>query len=317
MNIAYTLNPNFMDAYNADDDRYFALYGRCDAEVDGHVGELSPSHIYFKEELQDDEILIDVGVYCKITGDNAAEFDTTSVVGKKIKLGFGDVYSDAHYFEREFTIVGAFPSGEAAFYVSQQTLSTLRQYSVYAYALYFDNVESAIRIYESATERGYFVQSPLFSAIYSVSRTAKVFIELFDIIIWVIYALVGLTLVALGVGTVRKNMYEIAVVRALGGKSGDLAGMFLLQMILVSAFVCLFAGLGLWLGADLCNMALAEGFVSVTKNAVMREIRFIGYSWTTVMFDAGIMFGLTLLCAAVPLLILRHAKPREIIRAKE
>ena len=93
--------------------------------------------------------------------------------------------------------------------------------------------------------------------------------------------------------------------------------LFVLQMVLVSAAVCLLSGFGLWLGADVCNAALADGFASVTKNVAMRGIRFVAYSWTTVLIDSGMIFGLTALCAVVPLLILKKIKPREIICAKE
>ncbi len=319
LNLAYTVNPDFMAAYNEDGGRSHAYFGGGNIEADGKTLALSTMYAHCDNNLKEGEILLNQTVYCELVGKNATDIDWESVKGKKIKLSLGDLYSDTPFFEQELTIARVYttPGSGNAFYMAPGTFKELLSHSTYAYALYFDNVESAIDVYDAGTEMGYTVQSPLFSAMYTVSGAANVFVDLFEIIIWVMYALVGLTLVGFAAGSVKKCIYEIGVLRAMGGKNGDLVLLFVLQMILMSVAVCLLAGLGLWLGADISNAALAEGFAAVTKNAAMREIHFVAYSWTTVLFDAGIVFGLTVLCAVVPLLLLRRIKPREIIRAKE
>ncbi len=312
LNLGYTLNPNFLQAFNADKERTFAHFGEGVAEIDGKVGTLTTGYCYRTSALQDDEIEILESVYCKLTGEDSGE----NAAGKKIKLRLGDLYSKTYNIEREFTIAGTYHDG-STFHVSPAVFESVIAYSVYAYALYFDNVESATGVYQKATELGYSVQSPLFSAMYTVSGAAGAFVDFFEILIGVMYALVALTLAGFAAGSVRKCIYEIGVLRAIGAKLKDLTPLFVAQMILVSVAVCLLAGFWLWLGAGMCNAVLAEGFVAVTKNAAIREINFIRYAWTTVLIDAGIVFGLTVLCVAVPLLLLRRIKPREIIRAKE
>ncbi len=319
LNLAYTVNPDFMAAYNGDGGRAYANFGEGKIQADGRALTLSAKYAHCDNSLKEGEILLNQTVYCELVGKNATDIDWESVKGKKIALSLGDLHSDSPNFEREFTVKQAFttPGSGHAFSLAPGAFKELLSHSTYAYALYFDNVESAIDVYDMGEEMGYTVQSPLFSAMYTVSGAANVFVDLFEIIIWVMYALVALTLVGFATGSVKKCIYEIGVLRAMGAKIGDLVVLFVVQMILVSVLVCLLAGLGLWLGADICNAALAEGFAAVTKNAAMREIRFVAYSWLTVLFDAGIMFGLTVLCAVVPLLLLRRIKPREIIRAKE
>ena len=246
------------------------------------------------------------------------EIDFAAAVGKKVKLRLGDVYAEEYYLEREFTIKSVYGDEKnVSFLVSPEVFRELLAPSVYAYALYFDDMEGAMQAYEAGTELGFAVQSPIISAMYTVSRAASVFIDFFDIIIWTMFILAAITLANFAAGSVRKCMYEIGVVRAMGGKTRDLVWLFILQMLLVSAAVCLISMLGLWLGAGMCNSVLAEGFASVTKNVVMRELRFISFSWMTVLFDAVAEVVLTALCTVVPLLILHHIKPREIIRAKE
>lgn len=320
LNLAYSVNPGFSEAYNANMERRIAYFGAADMETDGKRGSLSPNYAQCDKKLQPDEIKIDEDVYRDLIGAQPGD-DLQGAVGKRIRIKFGDLYAETYNVESEFTIAGLFPhkttDPHLAFYVSPEVHRELLSYSAYAYALYFDNVDSAMQVYETGTERGFTVLSPLVSAMVTVSRASGVFIDLFEIIIWALYALAALTLAGFAAGSVRKCVYEIGVVRAMGAKTHNLAWLFVLQMVLVSAGVCLVAGLGLWLGADLCNAALADGFASVTKNAAMRGIAFIRFSWTTVLFDAGVIFGLTALLAVIPLLILRRIKPREIIRAKE
>ncbi len=319
LNLAYTFNPNFMAAYNEDGGRNLAYFGQGKMEADGKTLTLSTMYAHWRDSLKEDEILLNRTLYCQLVGKNSTDVQWEEVKGKKIKLSLGDLYANAPNFEREFTVADTFtsPGSGDAFYLAPGAFKALASYSTYAYALYFDDVEGAMRIYDRAGEMDYYVQSPIFSAMYSVSKYASVFIDLFDIIIWTLYALVALTLLGFAAGSVKKCIYEIGVLRAMGAKTHDLVLLFVLQMVLVSAAVCLLAGLGLWFGAGLCNTALAEGFVAVTKNAAMAELQFINFSWTTVLMDAGIVFGLTALCAVVPLLLLHRIKPREIIRAKE
>ncbi len=317
LNLAYTVNPNFMEEYSVAAFRNFAYFGGGTAEIEGNICTLSSKYVYCDKSLKDNEIAVLNDIYCNIMSTDS----TKDAVGKTIKLQLGDIYAKSYYYEGEFTVKRCFASDNGtnglAFYVSPNVFKKLLPPSIYAYALYFDDVEGAMDAYETGTEMGFYVQSPLFSAMYTVSNAAVVFIDFFQIIIWAMYALVGLTLAGFAAGSVKKCMYEIGVVRAMGAKTKDVLLLFVLQMILVSAAVCLVAGLGLWLGAGLCNRVLAEGFASITKNAAMRGIRFIAYSWRAVLLDAGIIFGLTALCALVPLLLLRRIKPREIIRAKE
>ncbi len=321
LNLGYTFNPDFMAAYDADAGRTFSYYGSAEVTIDGKLGVLGSKYIYADSKLKDDEIAVNENICRDILGQTEEEDVDWSVlpVGKKLGLKLYELHADDCYFEGEFTVKRTYrPNADGhSFYVSPAVFQTILPHAVYAYALYFDDVEGAMAAYETGVGLGYAMQSPLVSAMYTVSRAVLVFVEFFDIIIWVMYALMALTLAGFAVGSIKKCIYEIGVVRAMGGRTHNLVQLFVLQMLLVCAIVCLVSGLGLYLGAGLGNAVLADGFATITKNIAMHSIRFVSYSWVVVLADSGVVFALTALCSVAPLLLLRRIKPREIIRAKE
>ena len=112
-------------------------------------------------------------------------------------------------------------------------------------------------------------------------------------------------------------MYEIGVLRAQGARTRHLVAAFALQQLLVGIAAALISVLGLFFGAEACNIILGAGFAAFSKNAFMREVHFIRFMPKVALLDVGLLLFFSVVSIIVPLLILRKVKPREIIRAKE
>ncbi len=321
LNVAYSFNSDFIEAYLSDAEITREIHLGTLIVSDGtHSAETNKFCAYAKA-LKQGDVCISKSLYADLMQIRVNDIDKNEAIGKKLTLtGYERItQGEAPNYTIEVTIADIIDNDlySCDFYFAKEELRLAMRYSTFSYALYFDDLSNITELYDAGTEMNYVIRSPLVTAIYSVSRAALVFKDMFKFIVGIMLLIIVLMLVALGVGSVKKNMYEIAVVRALGGKAGDLASMFLLQMFLVGIFVCIFSVAGLAIGANLCNSLLGEGFVIFAKNSLMSKLHVITFDWTTALIDAAIVLALTVIAAVVPFVIMRRAKPREIIRAKE
>ena len=321
LNIAYSFNPDFCAVYSRDEEnRRQIYYGTYEVSDGTHVAE-SRSYCNLGEWLKPGEILMRKAVYASMMHVNENMVNAEEALGKEITITRYDYVRQGEpaSYTLKGKLVGLMEDGDGIgdFTFCKEDYMKAMEYGTAPYALYFDDMSNITELYDAGTDLNYTIRSPLVTAMYTVAKAALVFLDFFEIIIGVMLGLTAVTLIAFGVGSVRKNMYDIAVVRALGGKSGDLTLMFVVQMLLVSLVVCIVSVFGLWLGAGVCNTAIVEGFVSLAKNVLMLRLRVIVFDWGVMLRDALIVFVLTVLAAVAPLFLMRKAKPREIIRAKE
>ncbi len=321
LNIAYSFNPDFYKEYSTDNTRRSIYYGTMELSYDGRTI-INQSYSYPNDGLKPDEVLLARSVYASLMDMDIRSVVDSEAVGKKITLtryNFVRNENDSPDYTLEVTIAGILDdvNGVGGFNCSPEIYALLQQYGNAPYALYFDDMSKVMELYDMSADLAYVVNNPLVSTLYTVSNAALVFTDVFTFIAIVLVALAAVMLASFGAGSVRKNMYEIAVIRALGGKTRDLTFMFLLQMLLVSIVVCVLSVAAMAVGADVCNSMLADGFVRLAHNVFMRQLHVITFRWSVALFDAAAVLVLTAIAACVPMLIIRRSKPREIIRAKE
>ncbi len=321
LNIAYSFDPGFLEAYTTDREMGRSVYPGTLRMSDGTHAVDCQSYCNLAGELRAGEVIVKKSLYAKLLGVAESGIDEQAEIGKKLTLTRYEriPQGEPPDYTMEVTVAGFMDDedGNGDFRFSEREFMQAMTCSTIPYALYFDDLSDLTELYDVGSERDYAIRSPLVTVLYTVSKAALAFTDLFRLIVGLILLVIVGTLVAFGAGSVRKNMYEIAVVRALGGKAGDIALLLFLQMLIFGAAVVLFSVAGLAAGAHVCNALLGEGFAAFAKNALMRRLNFVIFDWGTALLDAAAVLILTAVAAAVPFLILRREKPREIIRAKE
>ncbi len=320
LNIGYSFNPDFCAAYCADRDlNRTVYYGTVEAKCDRGAA-TSKRFCTSHSSLKPGQAYVRKDFCSSLLGIPESEL-TNDVVGTEFTATRYEFVPQGEEpdFTMELTVAGLLDvtSGNGDLALSPEDYAKFKEYGTIPYALYFDDLDSVTELYAAGEELNYIVRSPLVSAMYTVAKAALVFTDMFKLIVALMLILTVVTLVAFGVGSVRRGMYDIAVIRALGGKTRDLTLMFVLEMLIVSAVCCVISVIGLALGANVCNSILVEGFVLLVKNVFMRRLRIIAFDWGIMLIDAALVLFLTVVGAIVPFLIMRRAKPREIIRAKE
>lgn len=319
LNIAYSFDPDFYAAYCADLglDRpvYYGTYSvRCGANA-----VTFRNYCSYDPSLSTGEVRVNQSVLARLWGIAEEEVTEERALGAELTLTryeYNPIGAPADY-RVTVTVAGLMRGDFGDFAFSKAEYLQAAAYGSLPYALYFGDVSNVTSLYEIGAQRNFAVRSPLVSAIYTVGRAADIFTDVFGIIGVLLFLLTALTLLSFGAGSVRKNLYEIAVIRAMGGSSRDVALMFVLLMLAVSLAACVFFAVGLAFGAGLCNALLSDGFVAFTGNAAVRELGILVFHWGTALADAAIILSLTAVAALVPLWMMRKSKPCEILRVKE
>ena len=123
-------------------------------------------------------------------------------------------------------------------------------------------------------------------------------------------------LVSYSIRSVRRNHYQIGVIKAIGGRSSDISLIFVMQNLILSAAISVITLIGSAILLEVANDILVSSFMQITDVGI-NSIRIISFDFAIVGAAIGISVLLNLVFTAVPLLLLHNVKPIDIIKAKE
>jgi putative ABC transport system permease protein len=129
-------------------------------------------------------------------------------------------------------------------------------------------------------------------------------------------SMVGLVIVILGgiaVSSVTRvfvlqKMHSIAVLKCLGGTSGQIIAIYMLQVMVLG-----FAGSVLGVGLARLAIAAIPYAIDTTSTAMLGEVQY-GITWSAALQGLGIGVMVSLLFSVVPLLRVRAVKPSLLLR---
>ena len=185
-----------------------------------------------------------------------------------------------------------------------------------AYRLYFSDIEKAEKILDVSEEKGYFVISNDTKGISLVSRSIKIFGAFIQILEYIMLIVCIFYLTSFGIKSIRNNYYEIGVIKALGGRTRDIARIFIFQTLIVGIGIVLVSILGIYIASDVANEILIESFKAIF-GIEFYKLRIISVYPSLVSIDLGIVIFIIFISALIPTLSLRKFKPIDILQAKE
>ena len=153
--------------------------------------------------------------------------------------------------------------------------------------------------------------------IYSIMNIVLIFNDFFKLItIAIAFVCVGL-LVSYGRRNIKRRLFEIGVIRGLGGKNRQLYGVFLFQILYLLFFVSIISSITLIFLDDVINNILLENIMLFLNNTYIRDLSIISFNPILIIVNLVVLSLLTILSSSSLLLILRKIKPINIIRKKE
>ena len=216
-----------------------------------------------------------------------------------------------------FTVKELSKSGSSVFYCSDEIFNDLRASEFITYGLYFDDLDDISSVYETGTELGFVPNSVTVQSTATMTRAVSVFSDIFFLISLVLYAACISVLVNFGVKAVRGKTYEIGVIKALGGKSKNLAFIFSVEILIVGILTCVFSWVGLYLFIGVANDVLVASLSELATSHVVKDMNFLTFNTAIMTANSVGVFALTLISSFIPMLTLKNIKPINIIKAKE
>lgn len=270
-----------------------------------------------KYDLKGNEVVMNITTYntlfnTEYTSKNYKEFIPHKFTYKK---SINPNYNN-FFFEKELYIKALTPE-KVYTTVTDEVFLEFIKCDVYCYSLYFDNVEHSMELLKVAEERQYsFSPVASISNLSLVTRSIEILGSFLRIIEIALLIACTFYLGSFGIRSIKSNMYEIGVIKSLGGSNKDIGKIFVIQNLIVGIGVVLLSVLGMYIAAKVSNEILIQSFKTVL-NTTIKSIKLVQFYPTLVVIDLFIAVILIIVSSFIPTRFLRKVRPIDILKAKE
>ena len=270
-----------------------------------------------KYDLKGNEVVMNITTYntlfnTEYTSKNYKEFIPHKFTYKK---SINPNYNN-FFFEKELYIKALTPE-KVYTTVADEVFLEFIKCDVYCYSLYFDNVEHSMELLKVAEERQYsFSPVASISNLSLVTRSIEILGSFLRIIEIALLIACTFYLGSFGIRSIKSNMYEIGVIKSLGGSNKDIGKIFVIQNLIVGIGVVLLSVLGMYIAAKVSNEILIQSFKTVL-NTTIKSIKLVQFYPTLVVIDLFIAVILIIISSFIPTRFLRKVRPIDILKAKE
>lgn len=280
---------------------------------------------YINVELESNQIAIDYRLYNQMYGTNY----TTDDIDKKTKLSdvvktvelsafhVTDETYQSPYFKMDVEVRLCSMSSAQNIAVGNEVLTKALRGVHKTFGIYFHPDCDVKKVTEVVTSYAMTPNSIKLASISTMTRAVEVFSEFFGLIFVVLVAALVIVIVKFGLDIVRRKIYEIGVIKALGGRSSSFMVIFGVQVIVFGLLVCLFAQLGMYFFVGVANDVLVTSLQTLATSRIMMNIEILAFDWPLIFTDSVFAFALCILSSLAPLVALHRVKPINIIKAKE
>lgn len=248
----------------------------------------------------------------KYTPLNVGEFvptDVTVTVYSRDKKELG---------ERTFTVTSLDTTANSTtgIYLSTEDFLEFRPLMTSPYALYFDDVRAANVLNELAGERNFVVRNVENNMATRLYRLIITFADLFRLFEAFLLAICVIYLCAFGSNVIQRHKYQVGIIKSLGGKTIQIASIFLAQPLVVGVLIIALSGFGIW-GATAAANAILLNSMQTHMELEIRLFEIIEFYPHLAIIDLALVVILTMVSAFAPVWAIHNIKPINIIKAKE
>ena len=204
----------------------------------------------------------------------------------------------------------------SSIYMNTEDFLDARQFNISPYALYFDDVHSANVLNEVAASRNFVVANVELDTATRLNRLIITFSDLFRMFEVFLLAICVAYLAAFGANVIQRNKYQIGIIKSLGGKTNQLARIFISQLLVVGAMIFALSGVGIWAATGVANHILTSS-MKTHMDIDIFHYAIIDFFPRLAIIDLIMVVLLTIVSSLVPLVAVHKIKPINIIKAKE
>lgn len=318
----YSLNPNFKEALVNYEYRGWFRINRFKMSIseENYATSTTSINLYDSETtkaykgLTADQIIMSATTYNKFFGTNYTGKE--EITPHKVTLTFYEnhEYEGKIIYQKEFEVVKIISSGVN--YINVAENLELTNMDIIRYGIVLDSHDKISEMVEVATKLNFIINSLDATRLSTINRLLTVFgeffmfIEIFFLLIAVIF------LVNIGIQSVKKNKYEIGVLKALGVNSFDIIKIFIKHSVVLTLCIAVVSNFGIYLGTMVANKMVISAF-EIVLNVTITDLTLVSYIPSIVIQDLFNIAIISVISFVIPQILLFRIKPIEIIRARE
>jgi hypothetical protein len=207
-------------------------------------------------------------------------------------------------------------SSTTGIYLSTKDFLEFRPLVTSPYALYFDDVRAATALNAIAEERDFVVRNVENNMATRLYRLIITFSDLFRLFEAFLLAICVIYLGAFGSNVIQRHKYQVGIIKSLGGKTIQIANIFLAQPLVVGALIIALSGFGIW-GATAAANAILLNSMQTHMELEIRLFEIIEFYPHLAIIDLALVVVITMVSAFAPVWAIHNIKPINIIKAKE
>lgn len=219
-------------------------------------------------------------------------------------------------YEETFTIVKLHIKGSTTIIVDESDYYNMNIIDHLPYALYLDSPTSTMNVLNNVKKYNYYVLSNDVTGITTVARGVEIFYGMLEMISLILIVSTILYLASVGTRNIRSNIFEIGVLKALGGRTKDINFIFVLQSFTLGIGILVLSLLGMYIGSIVANDILINSF-EIMLRVKFYKLKIVSFYPMLVAIDLIIALLIIIISSIIPTLYLRKFKPMEILKAKE
>ncbi len=317
--VMYTLNENFDEDFTSAHD---ASIGRCrasSAELNGKTYAIDNSSAFQftnNPEKEKDECTMGVGLFNRTFGTTYG-IDGEGFEPVTVKFIVKSYASDKVYSTFELRVTSLTNNDYSIFIYDEEILEKVQKANLDPTSLYFDNYDNISDIYAVGTENDFYSATAYFKTVQAITKIVAVFKDIFFLIEIGLCGVMVLLMAFFAFSNIRSRNYEIGVMKAMGARTRNVAGIFLVQVICVGIAICLLFALFFYFGMPLANKLLMDSLVEYVNNASISGITLLAFDGNVMWKSIAIVLGVTVVSAFMPFVGVMTIKPANIIKARE
>lgn len=317
--IAYTFNQNYKEDFIESEISNLGKLRKVAVTANGREREINMgSYMQFRTnpDKQTTECTMAVDLYNEICGTAYTLGDerfTPTHMTFKLK-GFG---LDTILGTVELDVTELIAGNYAILVYNREVVKQVQNANLMTVSLYFDDFDNISEIYEVGTENDFYSATAYFKTVQSITKIVAVFKDIFALIAIGLCGVMVLLMAFFAFSNIRSRNYEIGVMKAMGARTRNVAGIFLVQVICVGLAICLLFGLFFYFGMPLANKLLMDSLVEYVNDASISGITLLAFDGDVMWMSIGIVLGVTVVSAFMPFIGVMTIKPANIIKARE
>ncbi len=267
------------------------------------------------EAINPGEVVMGTTLYSSVMAANGLDASTENFEPFDITM----IYRSRNGEEigtRTYRVIGVVKNSTSGFYLDTQDYLSARELTISPYALYFDDPHSASVLNDVAASRSFVVSNVENDTATRLNRLIITFSDLFRMFEAFLLAICVAYLAAFGANVIQRNKYQIGIIKSLGGKTNQLARIFLTQLLVVGAMIFALSGVGIWAATGVANNILMTS-MKTHMDIDIFHYEIIDFFPDLAAIDLVLVVLLTIISSLVPLIAVHKIKPINIIKAKE